>query len=99
MRAQLAEVHESAREHARAAAAGAISEEVARAEITMPRAAAGVAAQVGSHAADAVRTAGVVVRESVRYGRTALPVMRMAWQRLPRRTVPAAALVLLLVGA
>jgi hypothetical protein len=75
MRAQLADVHESAREHA------------------------GVAAQVGSHTEGAVRTAGVVLRESVRYGRIAVPLMRTAWQRLPARTVPAAAMVLLLVGA
>jgi hypothetical protein len=99
MRAQLAEMHDIAREHARAAAAGTISEEVARAEITMPRAAAWVAAQVGSHTAGAVRTAGVVYRELVTYGRTAFPVMRAAWERLPARTVPAAAMVLLLTGA
>lgn len=104
MRAQLAQMHESAREHARedarSAVAGTISEGVARAKVTVPRAGARVVAQVGSHTAVAtVRAAGVVLRWLGRSARAALPLMRTVWERLPARTVPAVAVLLLLAGA
>lgn len=99
MRAQLAEMHDIARTHARAAAARAISEEVARATITVSRAAR-VAARVGSRTAGAtIRAAGVVRGWLVRSGRAALPVVRHTWERLPARVRATAAILLLVVGA
>ena len=91
IRNQLAHANARARDHARAAAAGAVSAEVARAEIELPGAAAR-AARTGSHAALATfRAAGVAVRSIGQARRVAVPVVRDLWERLPEGTVQIAA--------
>ena len=99
IRNQLANANAMAREHARVAAKGAVSAEVARAEIEMPGAAAS-AARAGSHAALATfRAAGVAVRGMGQIRRAAVPVIRDLWERMPEQTVPfAAALIVVAAG-
>jgi hypothetical protein len=98
IRNQLAHANAIAREHARVAAKGAVSAEVARAEIAMPGAAA-KAARAGSQAALATfRAAGTAVRGIGQARRAAAPVIRDIWERLPEHTVPTVATLLLIVA-
>src|SRR6185436_5034131 len=84
IRAQLDEVREAAREHARSAAVQAIFAEVARAEITIPEAAAEVAAPAGSNG---------------RSWRVAFSIARQVMELLPARTLPIMAALLLVLGS
>jgi hypothetical protein len=97
--AQLEQVREAARAQAHSAAAEAVSSEVARAERTIP-VAIGVAAQAGSQAVIATAGAiGVLIHWLLVGGRWALPVVLQVGRRLPKRTLPAvAALLLIMVG-
>lgn len=93
IQAELDLARDAAREIAHAAAAGAISAEVARAEISMPVVTARVAAEAAgrlasaatSGAAGTLRVTGVVARS--------------VWERLPAHTLPAVAALLLLAAA
>jgi hypothetical protein len=62
--------------------------------------AARVAAQIGGRTAVAAfRGVRVLARQLLRGARATLPVLRATWERLPARTVPAAAVVLLVALA
>ena len=99
IRAQLAQANAMARDNARVAAAGAVSAEVARAEVEMPGVAA-QAARVGSHAALATfQAAGVAVRGMGHLPRTAVPVVRGFWNWLPSGTIPTIGATLLIAAA
>jgi hypothetical protein len=89
-----------AREQARGeAAAPATFRQVIRGA-AMFATAARVAARIGSRTAVAAfRGVRVVARQLLRGARATLPVLRATWERLPARTVPAAAVVLLVALA
>lgn len=81
------------------AAARVVSAKVLAAAITVATAAR-LTAQIGGRMALATtRAIAVVLRTSFRGGRAALPAIRAAWERLPARTLPAAAILLLVAGA
>jgi hypothetical protein len=97
IRAQLAEAHVSASEQARSAVAVAVSSEVARAEVWIPRA-VGLAKAGRPIALATLRTAGRVVRWADRQRQVAVPAIRSAMSRVPARTFRAAAAILVLVA-
>ena len=97
--AELDQMREAAREQAYSAATQAVSAEVARAEISIPRAVAQMAAHAGSQTVSATSAVvSMTIRGIGRGGSAALPVARHVVDRLSARTIAAAAALLIVIG-
>lgn len=93
IQAELDLAREAAHEIAHAAAAGAISAEVTRAEISIPMVTARVAAETAGRLASAASSGAAGMLRMTGGG------ARTVWERLPARTVPSVAALLLVATA
>lgn len=97
--AELDQMRDAAREQAYSAATQAVSAEVARAEISIPRAVAQMAAHARSQTVSATAAAvSMTIRRIGRGGSAALPVARRLVRGVSRRTIAAVAALLLVTG-